>query len=211
MPISICFRKLVLRFGMQHAGNAGMMADGFTHYNWKMSMMVAQSGAASEFRYPSKNLLEPYVTFGYPANRQQTLGQAGFKLVNGSFKDMVAYQKKCATIPYCRNIEPGDSASQAPVLHKPDQCPARFLEQVIDIELPAIVEFERPSGGDDAIASAQDAATEFDYAERGRVVIGQAIEGAMMLAKHLDAPVCCGYQHGIRCTAFAGPGIMGQS
>ena len=34
--------------------------------------------------------------------------------------------------------------------------PRDYGTQVIDIELPAIVEFERPSGGDDAIAAAAD-------------------------------------------------------
>jgi sulfoacetaldehyde acetyltransferase len=76
--------------------------------------------------------------------------------------------------------------------------PRDFWTQVIDIELPAIVEFERPSGGEDAVseAAALLSKAEFPVLLNGAgVVIGGAIEASIKLAERLDAPVCCGYQH----------------
>jgi sulfoacetaldehyde acetyltransferase len=76
--------------------------------------------------------------------------------------------------------------------------PRDFWTQVIDIELPAIVEFERPSGGDDALNAAAKMLSEaaFPVILNGAgVVIGGAIGSSMALAERLDAPVCCGYQH----------------
>ncbi len=69
---------------------------------------------------------------------------------------------------------------------------------MIDIELPAIVEFERPSGGETAIAEAAEllSKAKFPVILNGAgVVIGGAIDDARQLAERLDAPVCCGYQH----------------
>ena len=76
--------------------------------------------------------------------------------------------------------------------------PRDFWTQVIDIELPAIVDFERPSGGEDAIAEAAALLSnaKFPVLLNGAgVVIGGAIDASMKLAERLDAPVCCGYQH----------------
>jgi sulfoacetaldehyde acetyltransferase len=76
--------------------------------------------------------------------------------------------------------------------------PRDFWTQVIDIELPAIVDFERPAGGSDAIARAADllSKAKFPVILNGAgVVIGGAIPASMALAERLDAPVCCGYQH----------------
>ena len=69
---------------------------------------------------------------------------------------------------------------------------------MIDIDLPAIVEFERPSGGETAIAEAAELLSnaKFPVILNGAgVVIGGAIDDARKLAERLDAPVCCGYQH----------------
>ena len=76
--------------------------------------------------------------------------------------------------------------------------PRDFWTQIIDIELPAIVEFERPSGGEDAVNKAAEllSKAEFPVLLNGAgVVIGDAIEASIKLAERLDAPVCCGYQH----------------
>jgi sulfoacetaldehyde acetyltransferase len=76
--------------------------------------------------------------------------------------------------------------------------PRDYWTQVIDINLPAVVEFERPSGGDDAIAAAADllSSARFPVILNGAgVVIGGAIPASMALAERLDAPVCVGYQH----------------
>ena len=69
---------------------------------------------------------------------------------------------------------------------------------MIDIDLPAIVEFERPSGGEEAIAAAAEllSAAKFPVILNGAgVVLGGAIPASMALAERLDAPVCVGYQH----------------
>ncbi|MEC7237340.1 MAG: thiamine pyrophosphate-dependent enzyme, partial [Pseudomonadota bacterium] len=76
--------------------------------------------------------------------------------------------------------------------------PRDFWTQVIDIELPAIVEFERPTGGEDAIEAAAKMLSEAEFPvmlNGAGVVIGGAITESMKLAERLDAPVCCGYQH----------------
>jgi sulfoacetaldehyde acetyltransferase len=69
---------------------------------------------------------------------------------------------------------------------------------VIDIELPAIVDFERPAGGEEAIARAAELLSQAKFPvilNGGGVVIGGAIKDAVALAERLDAPACCGYQH----------------
>jgi sulfoacetaldehyde acetyltransferase len=76
--------------------------------------------------------------------------------------------------------------------------PRDFWTQVIEIELPAIVEFERPAGGEDAIARAAELLSNAKFPvilNGGGVVIGGAINDSIALAERLDAPVCCGYQH----------------
>jgi sulfoacetaldehyde acetyltransferase len=76
--------------------------------------------------------------------------------------------------------------------------PRDLFTQVIDIDLPALVEFERPSGGEDAIAEAARllSGAKFPVILNGAgVVIGGAIPASMKLAERLDAPVCVGYQH----------------
>jgi sulfoacetaldehyde acetyltransferase len=136
-----------------------------------------------------------------PQAANKTLGQGGFQEVEqmALFEDMVAYQEEVR--------DPSRIAEtlnrvilQAKRASAPAQIniPRDYWTQVIDIELPAIVEFERPSGGDDAIAAAADMLSnaEFPVMLNGAgVVIGGAIDASMKLAERLDAPVCCGYQH----------------
>ena len=76
--------------------------------------------------------------------------------------------------------------------------PRDFWTQVIDINLPAIVEFERPAGGNSATSQAARMLSEAEFPvmlNGAGVVIGGAIDASMKLAERLDAPVCCGYQH----------------
>lgn len=76
--------------------------------------------------------------------------------------------------------------------------PRDYWTQVIDIELPAVVEFERPAGGENAVAEAAKLLSEarFPVILNGAgVVLGDAIRDSMALAERLDAPVCVGYQH----------------
>ena len=180
------------------------MADGFTRATGKMSMMVAQNGPGiTNFVTPVKTAYWNHtpLLLVTPQAANKTLGQGGFQEVEqmALFKDMVAYQEEVR--------DPSRIAEtlnrvilQAKRASAPAQInvPRDFWTQVIDIELPAIVEFERPSGGEDAVneAAALLSKAEFPVLLNGAgVVIGGAIEASIKLAERLDAPVCCGYQH----------------
>ena len=205
MPISDLFPQAGITFwDAAHECNAGMMADGFTRATGKMSMMVAQNGPGiTNFVTPVKTAYWNHtpLLLVTPQAANKTLGQGGFQEVEqmALFKDMVAYQEEVR--------DPSRIAEtlnrvilQAKRASAPAQIniPRDFWTQVIDIELPAIVEFERPSGGEDAINQAAEMLSnaKFPVLLNGAgVVIGSAIEASMKLAERLDAPVCCGYQH----------------
>ncbi|MFV2053972.1 sulfoacetaldehyde acetyltransferase [Aliiroseovarius sp. YM-037] len=205
MPISDLFPKAGITFwDCAHEVNAGMMADGFTRASGKMSMMIAQNGPGiTNFVTPVKTAYWNHtpLLLVTPQAANKTMGQGGFQEVEqmNTFKDMVAYQE-----------EVRDPTRIAEVLNRvilkakrasaPAQInvPRDYWTQVVDIELPAIVEFERPSGGEEAIAKAADLLSnaKFPVILNGAgVVIGGAIKDSMALAERLDAPVCCGYQH----------------
>ena len=205
MPISDLFPQAGITFwDAAHECNAGMMADGFTRATGKMSMMVAQNGPGiTNFVTPVKTAYWNHtpLLLVTPQAANKTLGQGGFQEVEqmALFEDMVAYQEEVR--------DPSRIAEtlnrvilQAKRASAPAQInvPRDFWTQVVDIELPAIVEFERPAGGEDAIAAAAEMLSnaEFPVMLNGAgVVIGGAIEASMKLAERLDAPVCCGYQH----------------
>jgi sulfoacetaldehyde acetyltransferase len=136
-----------------------------------------------------------------PQAANKTIGMGGFQEVEqmALFKDMVAYQE-----------EVRDPSRIAEVLNRvilkakrasaPAQIniPRDFWTQVIDIDLPRVVEFERPTGGEDAIARAAELLSnaKFPVILNGAgVVLAGAIPASVALAERLDAPVCCGYQH----------------
>ncbi len=205
MPISDLFPTAGIHFwDAAHECNAGMMADGYTRSTGKMSMMVAQNGPGiTNFVTPVKTAYWNHtpLLLVTPQAANKTIGQGGFQEVEqmALFKDMVAYQEEVR--------DPGRIAEtlnrvilQAKRASAPAQIniPRDFWTQVIDIELPAIVEFERPAGGDDAIEQAARllSKAKFPVILNGAgVVIGGAIPESMKLAEKLDAPVCCGYQH----------------
>ena len=205
MPISDLFPTAGIHFwDAAHECNAGMMADGYTRSTGKMSMMVAHNGPGiTNFVTPVKTAYWNHtpLLLVTPQAANKTIGQGGFQEVEqmALFKDMVAYQEEVR--------DPGRIAEtlnrvilQAKRASAPAQIniPRDFWTQVIDIELPAIVEFERPAGGDDAIEQAARllSKAKFPVILNGAgVVIGGAIPESMKLAEKLDAPVCCGYQH----------------
>ncbi|MDO7568213.1 MAG: sulfoacetaldehyde acetyltransferase, partial [Paracoccaceae bacterium] len=136
-----------------------------------------------------------------PQAANKTIGMGGFQEVEqmALFKDMVAYQE-----------EVRDPSRVAEVLNRvilnarrysaPAQInmPRDYWTQVIDIDLPEIVQFERPEGGAEAIerAAALLSSAKFPVILNGAgVVIGGAINETKALAERLDAPVCVGYQH----------------
>jgi sulfoacetaldehyde acetyltransferase len=77
--------------------------------------------------------------------------------------------------------------------------PRDMWTQVVDIELPAIVSFERPAGGEDAVAAAaamlSNAKNPVILNGAGVVLSKGGIDASKALAERLDAPVCVGYQH----------------
>jgi len=205
MPISDLFPKAGITFwDCAHEGSGGMMADGYTRASGKMSMMIAQNGPGiTNFVTAVKTAYWNHtpLLLVTPQAANRTIGQGGFQEVEqmALFKDMVGYQE-----------EVRDASRVAEVLNRvivnakrlsaPAQInmPRDYFTQVIDIELPAIVEFERPSGGEAAIAAAAKLLSEAKFPvilNGAGVVIGGAIPASMKLAERLDAPVCVGYQH----------------
>ncbi len=205
MPISDLFPKAGITFwDCGHECNAGMMADGFTRASGKISMMVAQNGPGiTNFVTPVKTAYWNHTPLLVvtPQAANMTMGQGGFQEVPqmSLFEDMVAYQEEV--------LHPSRIAEvlnrvivQAKRASAPAQIniPRDFWTQEIEIELPAIVEFERPAGGEDAVARAAEllSKAKFPVILNGAgVVLGDAIQESITLAERLDAPVCCTYQH----------------
>ncbi|MEO9630864.1 MAG: sulfoacetaldehyde acetyltransferase [Sulfitobacter sp.] len=205
MPISDLFPAAGTTFyDGAHECNSGMMADGFTRASGRMSMMVAQNGPGiTNFVTPVKTAYWNHtpLLLVTPQAANKTIGQGGFQEVEqmALFRDMVAYQEEVRD-----PTRIAETLNRVILQAKRHSAPAQiniprdFWTQVIDIELPAIVEFERPSGGETAIAEAAELLSnaKFPVILNGAgVVIGGAIDDARKLAERLDAPVCCGYQH----------------
>jgi sulfoacetaldehyde acetyltransferase len=205
MPISDLFPKAGITFwDVAHETNGGLIADGYTRATGKMSMVIAQNGPGIT------GLVTPIKTAYWnhtplllvtPQAANKTMGQGGFQEVEqmNLFKDMVCYQE-----------EVRDPSRMAEVLNRviekahrgsaPAQInvPRDFWTQVIDIELPPIVRFERQGGGNEAIENAAKYLSEAKFPvilSGAGVVIGNAIEETKKLAEKLDSPVCSGYQH----------------
>ncbi len=205
MPISDLFPEAGITFwDVAHETNGGLIADGYTRATGKMSMVIAQNGPGIT------GLVTPIKTAYWnhtplllvtPQAANKTMGQGGFQEVEqmNLFKDMVCYQE-----------EVRDPSRMAEVLNRviekafrgsaPAQInvPRDFWTQVIDIDLPPIVRFERQGGGKDAVDSAAKLLSEAEFPvilSGAGVVIGDAIEDCKKLAEKLDAPVCNGYQH----------------
>ncbi len=205
MPISDLFPKAGITFwDVAHETNGGLIADGYTRATGKMSMVIAQNGPGIT------GLVTPIKTAYWnhtplllvtPQAANKTMGQGGFQEVEqmNLFKDMVCYQE-----------EVRDPSRMAEVLNRviekavrgsaPAQInvPRDYWTQVIDIELPPIVRFERQGGGKEAIDKAAKLLSDAKFPvilSGAGVVIGHAIEDCKKLAEKLDAPVCSGYQH----------------
>ena len=205
MPISDLFPKAGITFwDVAHETNGGLIADGYTRATGKMSMVIAQNGPGIT------GLVTPIKTAYWnhtplllvtPQAANKTMGQGGFQEVEqmNLFKDMVCYQE-----------EVRDPSRMAEVLNRviekafrgsaPAQInvPRDYWTQVVDIELPAIVRFERQGGGKTAIDQAAKILSDAKFPvilSGAGVVIGNAIEDCKKLAEKLDAPVCNGYQH----------------
>jgi sulfoacetaldehyde acetyltransferase len=205
MPISDIFPKAGITFwDCAHEGSGGMMADGFTRASGKMSMMIAQNGPGiTNFVTAVKTAYWNHtpLLLVTPQAANRTIGQGGFQEVEqmALFKDMVGYQEEVRDPNRVAEVL-NRVILNAKRLSAPAQInfPRDYFTQVIDIDLPAIVEFERPTGGDDAIAAAAALLSEAKFPvilNGAGVVIGGAIPASKALAERLDAPVCVGYQH----------------
>lgn len=205
MPISDLFPKAGITFwDVAHETNGGLICDGYTRASGKMAMAIAQNGpGVTGFVTAIKTAYWNHtpLLLVTPQAANKTIGQGGFQEVDQMpmFREMVCYQE-----------EVRDPSRIAEVLNRviekawrgsaPAQInvPRDYWTQVIDIELPQRVRFERPAGGREAIAEAARllSKAKFPVILNGAgVVIGGAIEASKALAERLDAPVCCGYQH----------------
>ena len=205
MPISDLFPQAGINFwDCAHEGSGGMMADGYTRASGKMSMMIAQNGPGiTNFVTPVKTAYWNHtpLLLVTPQAANKTIGQGGFQEVEqmALFEDMVAYQE-----------EVRDPSRVAEVLNRvilnakrmsaPAQInmPRDYWTQVIDIDLPEMVTFERPRGGDKALQKAADllsSAKSPVILNGAGVILANGISESIKLAERLDAPVCVGYQH----------------
>lgn len=205
MPISDIFPKAGITFwDCAHEGSAGMMADGYTRATGKTSMMIAQNGPGiTNFVTAVKTAYWNHtpLLLVTPQAANKTIGQGGFQEVEQMklFEDMVAYQEEVRDpTRVCEVLN--RVILQAKRASAPAQIniPRDMWTQVIDVTLPAIVEFERPSGGEEALAQAAEMLSEAKnpvILNGAGVVLAKAIPATIELAERLDAPVCVGYQH----------------
>ena len=205
MPISDLFPKAGITFwDVAHESNGGLICDGYTRSTGKIAMCIAQNGPGiTGFVTPIKTAYWNHtpMLLVTPQAANKTIGQGGFQEVEqmNLFKDMVCYQE-----------EVKDPSRMAEVLNRviekairgsaPAQVnvPRDFWTQVIDIELPAIIRMERPSGGRQAINKAAELLSNAKFPvilSGAGVILADAIDDCKSLAEKLDAPVACGYQH----------------
>ncbi len=206
MPISDIFPDAGITFwDCAHEGSAGMMADGYTRATGAMSMMIAQNGPGiTNFVTAVKTAYWNHtpLLLVTPQAANRTIGQGGFQEVAqmNLFADMVAYQEEVRDpTRIAETLNRVIMAAKRASAPAQINVPRDFWTKIIDIDLPRIVAFERPAGGDDAIARAADllSSAAFPVILNGAGVVLSAggIASATALAERLDAPVCVGYQH----------------
>ena len=205
MPISDLFPEAGIKFwDCAHECNAGMSADGYTRATGKMSMAIAQNGPGIT------NFVTPVMTAYWnhtplllvtPQAANKTIEQGGFQEVKQMeiFENCVCYQEEVRDPTriaevlnrVIQNAWAGSAPAQINV-------PRDYWTQVIDIELPQMIEMERSPGGRASIARAAEllSGAEFPVILNGAgVILSGGIEASQKLAERLDAPVCCNYQH----------------
>ena len=205
MPISDLFPKAGITFwDVAHETNGGIMADGYTRSTGKIAMCIAQNGPGIT------GLVTPIKTAYWnhtpmllvtPQAANKTIGQGGFQEVEqmNLFKDMVCYQEEVRDPSRVAEVL-NRVISKAIIGSAPAQLniPRDFWTQVVDIELPSIIKFERPSGGSEAIKKAADLLSKAKFPvilSGAGVILADAIEDCKNLAEKLSSPVACGYQH----------------
>ena len=206
MPISDIFPDAGITFwDCAHETSGGMMADGFTRATGKMSMMIAQNGPGiTNFVTAVKTAYWNHtpVLLVTPQAANKTIGQGGFQEMEqmNLFADCVAYQEEVRD-PTRIAETLNRVIMQAKRASAPAQInvPRDFWTQVIDIDLPVIVDFELPQGGEVAVQDAADLLSTAKFPVilngAGAILSKGGIEASRVLAEALDAPVCVGYQH----------------
>jgi sulfoacetaldehyde acetyltransferase len=205
MPISDIFPKAGITFwDCAHEGSGGMMADGYTRATGKMSMMIAQNGPGiTNFVTAVKTAYWNHtpLLLVTPQAANKTIGQGGFQEMEQMrmFADCVCYQEEVRDPSRVAEV-----LSRVIMQAKRSSAPAQLniprdmWTQIVDIELPQIVEFERPGGGEASLQEAADLLSnaKFPVILNGAgVVLSGGIEASKELAERLSAPVCVGYQH----------------
>ncbi|QRF68147.1 sulfoacetaldehyde acetyltransferase [Ponticoccus alexandrii] len=206
MPISDLFPQAGVTFwDCAHEGSGGMMADGYTRASGRMSMMIAQNGPGiTNFVTAVKTAYWNHtpLLLVTPQAANKTIGQGGFQEVEqmALFRDMVAYQEEVrdpsrVAEVLTRVISKAKQASAPAQINMPRD----FWTQVVDIEIPEPILFERSSGGEESVAAAarllSEAKAPVILNGAGVVLSKGGIAASMALAERLDAPVCVGYQH----------------
>ncbi|PVH29233.1 sulfoacetaldehyde acetyltransferase [Pararhodobacter oceanensis] len=206
MPVSDLFPKAGIMFwDCAHEGSAGMMADGYTRASGRMSMMIAQNGPGiTNFVTAVKTAYWNHtpLLLVTPQAANKTIGQGGFQEVEQMklFEDMVAYQEEVRdpsrVVEVLNRVILNAKRASAPAQIN---IPRDYWTQVIDVDLPQVLEFERPAGGEAAVAQAAEllsgAQNPVILNGAGVVLAKGGIAASMALAERLDAPVCVGYQH----------------
>jgi len=205
MPVSDLFPKAGITFwDCAHETNAGLMCDGYIRTTGKMAMAIAQNGpGVTGFVTPVKTAYWNHTPMLLitPQAANKTIGQGGFQEMEQMrlFADCVCYQEEVrdpSRIPEVLNrvimkAWRGSAPAQMNI-------PRDMWTQVIDVELPQMVRFERPAGGDQAIAKAAELLSKAQFPvilSGAGVVLSGAIPDLAKLAERLDAPVCSNYQH----------------
>lgn len=205
MPVSDLFPKAGITFwDTAHETNAGLMADGFTRSTGRMSMAIAQNGpGVTGFVTPIKTAYWNHtpLLLVTPQAANKTIGQGGFQEMEQMrlFADSVCYQEEVrdpSRIPEVLNrviMQAWRNSAPAQI-----NIPRDMWTQVIDVDLPQVVRFERPAGGEEAVAEAARLLSEAKFPvilSGAGVVLAGAIPDLTRLAERLDAPVASNYQH----------------
>ena len=206
MPISDLFPKAGITFwDCAHEGSAGFMADGYTRASGEMAMMIAQNGPGiTNFVTAVKTAYWNHtpLLLVTPQAANKTIGQGGFQEVAQMklFEDMVAYQEEVRDPSRVAEVLTR-VISKAHQLSAPAQIniPRDMWTQVIDVEIPNPIMFERSPGGEHSIQQAADLLSEAKNPVIlngvGVILSEGGIDASRELAERLEAPVCVGYQH----------------
>lgn len=205
MPVSDLFPKAGITFwDVAHETNGGLMCDGFIRATGKMAMAIAQNGpGVTGFVTAVKTAYWNHtpMLLVTPQAANKTIGQGGFQEMEQMrlFSDCVCYQEEVrdpSRIPEVLNrviLKAMRASAPAQI-----NIPRDMWTQVIDVTLPQMVKFERPAGGEAAVAEAARLLSDAKFPvilSGAGVVLAGAIPDLAKLAERLDAPVCSNYQH----------------